>query len=102
MVKHMILWTLKEELTPAEKETVKQNAKKALEDLSGKVDGLLDIHVHTNGLPSSNCDMMLDSTLADEESLKNYQSHPLHQAAANTFVRPYTAQRLCLDFPVEG
>lgn len=100
MVKHMILWKLNDGLTPAEQEQVKQNAKEALEALAGKVDGLLDIHVHTNGLPSSNCDMMLDSTLESAEALSGYQSHPLHQAAANTFVRPFTAQRMCLDFEI--
>lgn len=98
MVKHMILWKLNEELSPAEKETVKKNAKQALEALAGQVDGLVDIHVQIEGLASSNCDMMLDSTLRDEAALQGYQSHPLHQNAANTYVRPYTAQRLCLDF----
>lgn len=101
MVKHMILWVLDETLSPMEKETVKKNAKQALEDLAGKIDGLLEVHVHTNGLASSNCDMMLDCTLQDEQCLQQYQVHPLHQAAANTFVRPYTTQRLCLDFTIE-
>lgn len=95
MVKHVILWKLKEDVN---KEEVKANAKKALEELQGKIDGLISIKVNTCGLASSNADMMLDSLFVSEEALKAYSIHPLHQAAANTFVRPFTAERFCLDF----
>ncbi|HAL20445.1 MAG TPA: stress responsive protein, partial [Ruminococcaceae bacterium] len=46
----------------------------------------------------SNADMMLITVFKDEESLKGYQKSPLHNAAADKYVRPYTAQRLCFDF----
>lgn len=98
MIKHMILWKLKAELSPEQKQAAKQAAKQALEGLRGKIDGLLEIKVHINGLESSNADMMLDSSFTDEQALKGYQVHPAHQAAANDFVRPVTEQRLCLDF----
>ena len=62
--------------------------------------GLLEIKIQTEKLPSSNADMMLDSTLENEDALKDYQSHPAHQAVANEFVRPFTSQRLCLDFEI--
>ena len=54
MVKHVILWNLKETLSDAEKESVKKGAKEGLESLIGKIPGLLDIKVNTVGLPSSN------------------------------------------------
>ena len=95
MVKHVILWKLKEGVN---KEEVKANAKQALESLEGKIDGLISIKVNTCGLASSNADMMLDSLFVSEEALKAYSIHPLHQAAANTFVRPFTAERFCLDY----
>jgi hypothetical protein len=41
---------------------------------------------------------MLDSTLESEEALKGYAVHPAHVAVANGKVRPYTVQRVCLDF----
>ena len=37
MVKHIILWRLKEELTAAEKERVKQDIKTGLEGLAGRI-----------------------------------------------------------------
>lgn len=97
MIKHVILWKLKE-MTDEEKVNVKANAKAALEALDGRIDGLVSIKVNTNGLPSSNCDMMLDSAFESADALAGYQKHPLHQAAANSFVRPFTEVRLCLDY----
>ena len=99
MVKHIILWTLNPELSEEEKTTVKQNIKEALEALVGQVPGLIEVVVNIDGrLDSSNCDLMLDSTLVSPEALKVYASHPTHVAAANTMVRPYTVQRTCLDY----
>lgn len=98
MVKHVILWQLKDELSEAEKETVKADIKAGLENLKGKVPGLVDIKVITQGLASSNADVMLDSTLESEEALKGYAIHPEHVAVADSKVRPYTKTRVCLDF----
>ena len=45
MVKHIILWQLKDELSDAEKAAVKAGIKEGLEGLVGKVPGLLEVHV---------------------------------------------------------
>ncbi|MCI5731419.1 MAG: Dabb family protein [Eubacterium sp.] len=98
MVKHIILWTLKDTLSDEEKIAVKKGIKEGLEGLKGKIPGLLDIHVETEGLASSNADLMLDSSFEDEAALKGYAVHPEHVAVADEKVRPYTAVRSCLDF----
>lgn len=98
MVKHIILWQLKDELSEAEKKTVKAQIKEGLEGLKGKVPGLVDIKVITEGLASSNADVMLDSTLESEDALKGYAVHPDHVAVADSKVRPFTKTRVCLDF----
>lgn len=100
MVKHIILWKLREDIPAAELDSVKQGIKDGLEGLVGQVPGLLDVHVHTNGLPTSNVDVMLDSTLESFDALKGYAVHPAHVAVANGKVRPYTCQRSCLDFEI--
>ena len=100
MVKHVILWQLKDELTAEEKQEVKKGIKEGLEGLIGKIPGLTEIKVQTEGLSSSNADVMLDSTFEDEASLKGYATHPEHVAVADGKVRPYTKTRLCLDFEV--
>lgn len=101
MVKHVILWTLKESLTEEQKVEIKANAKRELENLQGNIDGLVSIKLITDGLESSNTDMMLDSTLESEEALDGYRIHPMHVAAADNFVRPFTETRLCMDYEVK-
>ncbi len=97
MVKHIILWKLKSEHNNME---VKQGIKNGLEGLIGKIPGLVEISVQTDSLESSNADVMLYSVFENEASLKGYAIHPEHVYIANTFVRPFTETRLCLDFEV--
>ena len=98
MVKHIILWKLKDEIV--DKASVKARIKSGLEGLKGVIPGLVDIVVRTEGLASSNADLMLDSTFESEDAFKGYAQHPAHVEVANTRVRPFTETRLCLDFEV--
>lgn len=100
MVKHVILWQLKDELTAEEKKEVKKGIKEGLEGLAGEIPGLLEITVQIEGLASSNADVMLDSSFTDEDALKAYAVHPAHVAVADGKVRPYTKTRVCLDYEV--
>ena len=88
-------------MSDSEKESVKKGIKDGLEGLKGKIPGLIDIKVNTEGrLASSTADIMLDSTFENAEALKGYSKHPEHVAVADSKVRPYTASRSCLDFEV--
>ncbi len=100
MVKHIILWRLNEALSGEEKAAVKAGIKEGLEGLKGRIPGLVDIVVRTERLPSSNVDVMLDSTFTDEAALRGYSTHPEHVAVADGKVRPYTALRACMDFEI--
>ena len=98
MVKHMIIWKIKEDC--ANPEEVKSAVKRELEALVGKIDGLTEMNIITDKLPSSSGDLMMDSLFESEDALKAYQKHPLHQHVANTYVRPNVCQRLSLDYNV--
>ena len=100
MVKHIILWTLKEEYSKEEKEEIKKGIKQGLESLQGKIPGLMEIRVQIDSLASSNADLMLDSTFESAEALKGYSTHPEHVAVADGKVRPFTATRACLDYEI--
>lgn len=100
MIKHIILWTLKSNLSDIQKETIKADIKTSLEGLKGIIPGLLEISVHIHGLNSSNADIMLDSSFTDVNALQNYAVHPAHVAIADEKVRPFTAIRSCLDFEI--
>ena len=97
MTRHIILWTLKE-MPEAEKARVKAEIKAGLEGLAGQIPGLVSIRVETRRLPSSNADLMLDSSFESPAALAAYAPHPAHVAVADGKVRPYTAVRSCLDF----
>ncbi len=95
MVKHIILWTLKEECN---QEQVKTQMKAALEGLVGVVPGLLTMKIEINPLDSSNADVMLYSEFENEKALKEYAVHPAHVEVADTKVRPFTKTRTVMDF----
>ena len=98
MVKHIILWKLKDEV--ADRAAVRRGIKEGLEGLRGQIPGLIDITVRIEGFASSNADAMLDTTFESEAALKGYSTHPAHVAVANAKVRPFTQTRLCLDYEV--
>ena len=100
MVKHIIFWTLKDEYTEAQKAEIRAGIKEGLEGLKGQIPGMTDISVRTEYLPSSTVDVMLDTTFENAEALAAYAKHPKHVAVADTKVRPYTANRACMDFEV--
>lgn len=100
MVKHIILWQLKDELTAEQKAEAKAAIKNGLEGLNGKVPGLKEIKVNINPLASSNADVMLDSLMESEEALKGYAVHPDHVAVATGIVRPNVKLRVCMDYEV--
>ena len=102
MVKHIILWTLKEDLGGKSKAEVKEGIKKGLEGLMGEIPGMIDIKVNIDPLDSSNAEVMLDSTFESAEALKGYSVHPKHVAVADNFVRPYTATRTCRDYKLNN
>ena len=101
MVRHVILWTLIDGISAEEKATAKKNIKEGLEGLKDKVPGIVEIKVYTEGLVSSNADVMLDSSFESEEALKGYAVHPAHLDVANNIVRPYSKTRTCLDFKID-
>jgi len=98
MVKHVILWQFKDELSSEERNERGAAMKAALEGLKGVVPGLKDIVVRLEKLESSNADIMLESTHEDEEALKTYANHPKHVEIAQTMVVPYVKLRVCMDY----
>ena len=100
MVKHVILWQLKDEFSEEDMAVVKAGIKEGLEGLVGKVPGLIELRVNTEPLPTSNADLMLDSTLESFDALKAYAIHPAHVAVADGKVRPNVKTRVVMDYEV--
>ena len=98
MVKHIILWKLKDSLSAEEKATAKKEIKEGLEGLKGRIEGLTDIHVYTDGLASSNTDIMLESVHTDRDALAFYAGHPLHVDVKDNIIVPKVSGRYAFDF----
>lgn len=98
MVRHVIIWQLKDELTEAEAKEAKASIKEGLEALVGVVPGLKEVHVYTEGLPTSNADIMLDSVCEDEAALAVYADHPEHVNIKDNVIVPVVKSRVCMDF----
>ena len=101
MIRHVIIWKLKEADTPERKAEIAEGIRSALEGLNGKIPGMLSLRVRTEALPTSSGDVMLDSLFKDGNALAGYALHPLHVAAADGFVRPYVEVRVSFDYAVE-
>ena len=97
MVRHVILWSLKDEYDDAQKAQIKKGIKEGLEGLQGKIPGLLEIKVYTEPLKTANCDVMLDSRFESEAALNGYTVHPDHVEVATTKVRPFVSSRVVMD-----
>ena len=94
MVKHMVMWSFKEEIPEEKKPELKAQIKEHLEGLVGVVPGLIKAEVVTDLLPSSTRDLCLITELESAEALAN------HVHVADTYVRPNVCDRVAMDFEV--
>lgn len=95
--RHIILWTLKSELTKEEKLRIIESTKADLLELKNKVPGVIKLDIVYDGrLESSNCDFMFDFLFESAEALKTFNTHPEHMKAAGK-LKPFIMGRTCLD-----
>ena len=94
----LVIDKVKGYITFEEKETAKKEIKEGLEGLKGRIEGLTDIHVYTDGLASSNTDIMLESVHTDRDALAFYAGHPLHVDVKNNIIVPKVSGRYAFDF----
>ena len=90
MVNHIVLWSLKPELSEEERQEAKAEIKRRLEGVCDRVEGIIS-------LASSNRDLALISSFVSKEALDGYQTHPAHLEAAS-YVRSKTCDRACFDY----
>ncbi len=100
MIRHIVIWKLKEN---ANGNTKMQNAaliKSRLEALAGKIPGILKMEVgfDISGTEESG-DIVLYSEFESKEALNNYQEHPEHKAVM-PFVKEARSERRLVDYQV--
>jgi len=90
MIKHIVIWTMKENATLEQK----QEMKLRLEALNGKIPEILTIEV---GIDVENETMSLYSEFFSKEDLAVYQAHPDHQAVVG-FIKTLVIGRFTSDY----
>jgi heme-degrading monooxygenase HmoA len=100
VVKHIVAWRLKEEVLGNTKEQNAKLIKEKLENLVGKIPGLLKAEVGIN-FTQDDCasDVVLYSEFESKEALAAYQVHPIHKEAAS-FVLECRTERRVIDYEV--
>ena len=92
MVKHIVLYTLKEGV---DKEEAVSIIKAQLEPLVGVISGLT--HMEIRRASQGGMDYALYSEFESREALQNYASHPAHLAAKEHFWHLLDT-RVCADY----
>lgn len=98
MIKHIVLFKLKEFDTEAAKQESMQGIKNALEGLAGKIDVLRSIRVDFNCNPEESWDIILTTEFDSLQDLNTYATHPEHVAVGKQFIAPVKADRACVDY----
>ncbi len=95
MLKHIVMWRLKEE----NKEANKLEMKSQLMALKDKVEVLKSISVEFNhkDATAANFDVMLYTEFANFEDLATYANHPEHLKVVD-FIKSVVTERVAIDY----
>lgn len=98
MVRHIVMFKLKEFASPAEKQAKLDEIKTRLEALIDKIDVLRKIEVKFNCNPEESWDLILITELDSLADVSTYANHPEHVAVAKGIIGPVKADRACVDY----
>ncbi len=100
MIKHIVMWTLKDSAEGADKKANAAKMKQLLEELNGLIPVLKKLEVGTDVFAANPaCDVVLYSEFASRADLDTYQVHPEHLRVV-AFVKQVVASRSVLDYEV--
>lgn len=97
MVKHIVLFKLKEEVPADEKLVVMNRFKEAIEALPAKISVIRKIEVGLNINSAETWDMALYSEFDTLDDVKIYAAHPDH-VAAGKILATVKESRACVDY----
>lgn len=98
MIKHIVMWKLKDFAEGCSREENAKKIKAMLEALRGKIDQIVSLEV---GININSSDMAYDAVLVsefeDEQRLKEYKEHPEHVKVSD-FVAKVREGRAVVDY----
>ncbi len=100
MIKHIVFWKLKDFAEGVTKEQNVLKVKAMLEDMRGKIPGMVTLEVGLNFETSDAAsDISLYTEFSSRESLEVYQNHPLHRKVKE-FLQNVRTERRVVDYEV--
>jgi hypothetical protein len=100
MVKHVVVWKLKDFAEGKNKTENAQTMKSLLAGMQGKIPGLKHLEVGINiTKEQSDVDVVLFSEFAAQADLDIYQDHPVH-VAVKDFIGKVCTARYVIDYEV--
>jgi hypothetical protein len=98
MVKHIVMWRLKDSAHGNDKLTNARLIKEKLEALRGQIPGMLRIEVGLDwSATDQSADLVLYSEFESRQALDGYQAHPLHKAVM-PFIGEARTERVLVDY----
>ena len=100
MIKHIVMWKLKENAEGADKASNANRLKTLLESCTNLVPGLVKLEVAiAKPELEATYDVILYTEFSDKSALDAYQEHPTHQAI-KPFIGAVRLERQCMDYEV--
>jgi len=100
MIKHIVMWKLKQQAEGADRLTNAREMKRRLDACAQIVPGILTFEVAlAQPELEASYDVVLYSEFADRAALEAYVQHPTHQAVV-PFIGAIREARQCMDYEV--
>jgi hypothetical protein len=100
MIKHIVLWTVKNRENEQNREETVAAIKKRIEGMRGRIPGLLHIEGGIDFTRSADSwDIALYAELESREALAGYHVHPVHEEF-KAFIGSHRGQRSLIDYEV--
>ncbi len=102
MIRHIVMWKLKEEAAGASKEKNAQKLKLILEGLRSNIDEIkaVEVGIQTNPDDSEALDVVLICDFETELDFQMYTRNPHHQKAVS-FIEEVADKRYFVDYKVD-
>ena len=100
MIKHIVMWKLKDEAEGADRLANAQEMKRRLDECASIVPGILhfEVALAQPGLEAT-YDVILNSAFESRDALEAYANHPTHKALMPLF-KTVRDERQCMDYEV--
>lgn len=100
MIKHIVMWKLKDQAEGADRLANAREMKRRLDECAHIVPGILafEVTLAQPGLEAT-YDVVLYSEFEDRQALADYANHPTHQALV-PFIGAVREARQCMDYEV--